>query len=243
MNPTQINLTTDLVSLAGGELRKSGVYHVGACPFCGGIDRFTIKHTPEGDHWYCRRCGDDKYHSSIDFIMRRDNVDFKAAYKSLAGENLVSTRRPVKPSVKHLHKPISMPSAEWQAKAIRHMVSASDCLLESDNGQMGREYLTRRGLSRAVWLAWHLGFSIEWDPRAGRKRPAIVIPWLDMDTKTEVITALKYRFIDNAPNGLRYISMTGSAPLLLELSFRTHSTLLHLSDSPNKTIFFRYNKL
>jgi hypothetical protein len=97
------------------------------------------------------------------------------------------------------------------------MDAASDRLLESNKGHIGREYLRRRGLSRAVWEAWQLGFSMVWDARVKRNRPAIVIPWMDMDLQTEVITAIKYRFIDNDPNGLRYISLADSVPLLFGL--------------------------
>lgn len=88
MNALQINQTADLVTLVGcGNLRKVGTYHIGPCPFCGGRDRFTIKHTQVADLWHCRQCGDGKYHTTIDFIMRRDGVDFKTAYQTLKGEN------------------------------------------------------------------------------------------------------------------------------------------------------------
>lgn len=217
MDSLQINQTTDLVTLVGGELRKMGAYHVGPCPFCGGRDRFTIKHTHEGDLWYCRQCGDGKYHTVIDFIMRRDNVDFKTAYKTLTGETPESEYKVVIPRAKLMFKPINLPLAKWQAKALKKMDRASDRLLELDENHIGCIYLKQRCLSRSVWEAWHLGFSIVWDLKAKRNRPAIVIPWLDMDAQTEVITAIKYRFIDNDPNGLRYVSLAGSVPLLFGL--------------------------
>jgi len=215
MDLKQINNETDLVGLVGGELRKTGRYHVGACPFCGGQDRFTIKHTGQGDRWHCRHCGDGKYHTAIDFIMRRDGIDFKTAYLKLTGGKLSSTHP--RPFAKPGSRPLSLPSDEWQAKALKHMDAASDRLLDPEEGLTGRNYLIGRGLSRALWMAWHLGFSMEWDPKTRRKRPAIVIPWLDMDAERDLITAVKYRFIDDDPQGLRYISMTGSVPLLFGL--------------------------
>jgi hypothetical protein len=218
MDTKQINTTFDLLSLVDG-LRKAGKYHVGPCPFCGGEDRFTVKHTKDGDRWHCRQCGDGKYHTPIDFIMRRDDVDFKTAYKTLTGESPAPARRSLTPKARPIPKAIDLPSVEWQAKAIRHIDAASNSLFAPEAGQVGREALERRGLKRGTWYAWHLGFAFIYDPKAERKRPAIVIPWLDMGAGREVLTAVKYRFIDTDPNpdALRYVSLGGSKPLLFGL--------------------------
>lgn len=212
----QVNQTTQLLSLIGHDLKKAGRYHVGACPFCGGDDRFTVKHTPEGDRWYCRECGGGKYHTAIDFIMRRDDCDFKTAYQTLMGKNLEPTQTVTAPSIKPTPKPITLPSHEWQAQALQLVDKASDLLL-FNKGQAGQDYLTQRGLHRGTWYAWLLGFAFVYDPKAKRNRPAISMPWLDMDARGEVITAVKYRFIDNNPEGLRYIALAGSMPLLFGL--------------------------
>lgn len=216
MNALQINQTTELLSLVGHNLKKAGGYHVGACPFCGGLDRFTIKHTPEGDRWHCRQCGEDKYHTAIDYVMRRDNCDFKTAYQTLIGENPAPIQ--TDSIIREKHEPglITLPSQEWQATALHLVDKASDLLL-SDEGQAGQEYLMQRGLHRGTWYAWHLGFTYVYDPKAKRKRPAISIPWLDIDASGEVITAVKYRFIDYDPEGLRYTSLMGSMPILFGL--------------------------
>lgn len=115
------------------------------------------------------------------------------------------------------------------------MDAASDNLLGSDEVHVGRKYLTQRSLSNAVWKAWHLGFSMVWDPRSKRIRPAIAIPWLDMDAQTEVITAIKYRFIDGDPEGMRYTSLVGSIPLLFGLwaVIESNTTLLLVEGEMN----------
>jgi hypothetical protein len=225
MDAMTINQTTDLLSLVGYELKKRGAYHVGACPFCGGRDRFTVKRTRNGERWHCRQCGDGKYHTAIDYIMRRDDCDFKTAYQTLTGESPQPTR--TAPIVRAKPTPITLPSHDWQTQALRLAGKASDSLL-SDEGQAGQEYLTRRGLLRGTWYAWLLGFAFAYDPKVKRNRPAIVLPWLDMDAGGEVITAVKYRFIDHDPGGLRYTSLAGSMPLLFGLwdAIESDSTLL-----------------
>ena len=77
MDIQTIKQTVEIIPLLGYELKRVGAYHVGACPFCNGMDRFTIKHTPTGDRWHCRQCGDGKYHTVIDFVMKRDPATSK----------------------------------------------------------------------------------------------------------------------------------------------------------------------
>jgi hypothetical protein len=227
MDAMTINQTTDLLSLVGHELKKVGAYYVGVCPFCGGRDRFTIKGTPKGYRWHCRQCGDGKYHTVIDYIMRRDNCDFKTAYQTLTGESLQPTLAAIPPKSKPTPKPITLLSHEWQTQALQ-LVDRASKSLSSVKGQAGQEYLARRGLLRGTWYAWLLGFGFAYDPKVKRKRPAIVLPWLDMDSGGEVITAVKYRFMDEDSEGLRYTSLARSMPLLFGLwdVIESDSTLL-----------------
>lgn len=207
MDARMVNCTVELLPLVTVPLRKVGAYHVGACPFCGGRDRFTVKHTPNGDRWHCRHCGDGKYHTVIDFVMRRDNCDFKTAVQILGGE----TRAPVQAAARPKPQPIQIPSAEWQADAWREVDAAMTALTET-HGAAARAFLQSRGVSFAMWEAWLLGFGMVYDPVVKRKRPAVVIPWRDMEGGREAITAVKYRFIDSDPNpkALRYYGKKGS---------------------------------
>lgn len=212
MDAKTINQTTEIIPLLGYELRKAGGYHVGACPFCGGRDRFTVKHTSNGDRWHCRHCGDGKYHTAIDYIMRRDNADFKTALKILGGDiQKTVTPRTVTPPPP---KPLQIPAQDWQADAWREVDAASDELLYADNAiaQQAREFLAGRGINKAANHAWLLGCMLAFDPIAKRKRPVITIPWYDMDAGGEALTAVKYRFIDSDPNpkALRYSCKAGS---------------------------------
>lgn len=228
MDAAQINQTFDLVSLASQDtnLRQEGMYYRGPCPFCGGTDRFVVKTTPTGYRWFCRNCGGGKYHTAIDYIMRRDNLDFQTALKNMGGEKIglyerKSAREPAKKLI-----PV-LPTSEWQDDGWREVDKASDCLL-TGKARPGQEYLLKRGLHSGTWEAWHLGVSHIYDGRLNRSRPAIVIPWLDFDPGRDVLTAIKYRFIFDEPDRPRYSSRSGSVPILYGLwdTLPTHQTLL-----------------
>lgn len=225
MDTTQIN-RTELIPMLGVVLHKAGAYHVGACPFCGGVDRFTVKHTPQGDKWHCRQCGDGKYHDVIEFIMRRDGIGFIEACR-LSGAELY----PVTPNTTQVQpdKPAAaqVPDEATQARMMRAMDTASDALY-TGAGMGAQDYLTARGLDLGTWYAWQLGAADVYDPTVKRKRPALSIPWYYSDAQRELITAIKYRFIDEDPNGLRYTSAPGSIPVLYGLwdVLKTDTTLL-----------------
>ena len=107
MDIQTIKQNIDLVSLVKDQvaLRKSGAYHSGPCPFCGGVDRFTIKHTDRGDRWHCRGCGGELYHSVIDFVMRRDGISFLEAVKSLGGDSIPESSTGFRPESSTEHCP------------------------------------------------------------------------------------------------------------------------------------------
>ena len=66
---------------------KGGEY-AGPCPFCGGEDRFHVQpEHADGGRWYCRGCGEDRWHDVIDYIMRRDNISFPEAVRKLESQN------------------------------------------------------------------------------------------------------------------------------------------------------------
>ena len=235
MDATQINQTFDLIALVSGDtkLSRAGTYYCGPCPFCGGRDRFVIKQTQSGQRWYCRHCGDEKYHTPIDYVMRREKLDFKAALKRMGGNGEKNLRRQKK-QVTIKKKPPVLPDQAWQSAAWKEVDTASDRLL-SGNEQIGSNYLLERGIHRGTWNAWHLGIEQIYDPKIKSKRPAIVIPWLDLDASQNTLTAIKYRFIDNNPDGLRYISRRGSAPILFGLwsALSEHHTLLLIEGEIN----------
>ncbi len=221
MNAQDINQTYNLLALAERDtkLKHFGIYYIGPCPFCGGRDRFNFKQTPEGWRWLCRNFTHANYKSPIDYIMRRDGLDFKQALQILGGQTsqlapraqITATAVPAR----------SWPDSNWQASAWKEVSAANDALMKS---QQARDYLTGRGLDQCTWNLFLLGYAMIYDPTLKQQRPAIVIPWQD----GESITAIKYRFIDNAPDGLRYTAHKGSAPILFGLSAAANDKTLLL---------------
>lgn len=211
MNATEINQTYDLLALAEKDtnLKKTGGgWYTGPCPFCGGTDRFVVKNTKDGFRWFCRKCGNDKYHTSIDYVMRRESLDFKSALKSLGGE----TTRPKfsAPILRRPEKIALLPPEEWQREAWQE-ISAATSRLQTRGGIPAQIYLVERAIidKNVIGLAW-LGFSLVYDPKLKQKRPAIMIPHYDGNQSKVTINGIKYRFIDRAKDGLRYTAKHGS---------------------------------
>ncbi len=159
MDANQINQTYDLLSMAISDtaLKKCGSYQVGPCPFCGGRDRFLIKHTQNGYRWYCRKCGNGKYHTALDYIMQRGNVDFKTALRQLDDSDKIDLI--MQTTILPMPASLALPDRKWQVNALNQMEAASDRLL-TGKGSEGRDYLARRGFHRGTWNAWHLGLCL-----------------------------------------------------------------------------------
>lgn len=78
----------------------------------------------------------------------------------------------------------------WQRKAIAAVEEGIDRLFNLPAGGQGRAYLTERGISLDMALAYDLGFAMVWNSKAKREMPAILLPW-----QNQQITAVQYRFI------------------------------------------------
>jgi hypothetical protein len=81
----------DLLALIGRDTQLTriaatrGGEYAGACPFCGGDDRFRVH--PEPGEWWCRHCSpSEKWEDAIAYVMRRDRLTFPEALAQLAGE-------------------------------------------------------------------------------------------------------------------------------------------------------------
>ncbi len=218
-----LNQTFDLVGYISQivSLKKHGAYYIGACPMCGGKDRFNIKRNGH-DMWVCRNCAPDKYHSAIDFVMAYKKIDYKEAVRQMGGE-LEKPQR-IQPA------PVQViPDSTWQAEAWKQVDRANINLIGSEAGEAGRRYLLSRGISRGSIFMHLLGFTVAY------KRPCIVIPYLDLGN---VISAVKYRFIDDlarTDKGRRFAMLNGSIPCLFGLLhvLPTDKTLLFVEGELN----------
>jgi len=239
MNIQTIEQTYDLLSLVGKDttLIRSGAYHVGPCPFCGGVDRFTLKRTVDGYRWYCRKCGDGKYHSVFDYLMRRDHLSFPDAVERLSGGSDYS-RNDFVPQNKPAQMIYQLPPEDWQDKGRSFMALAGDRLIKSAEAEPAREFLRLRGLHEWIWYRALLGYVRAYDPVLKLERPAVCIPHLDNPL---TLMAVKFRFIDEIEGGLRYTAMKGSNPLFFGMdTLRTdHETLIIVEGELNQLSIYQ----
>ena len=182
-----INRTVDILALHGGAtpLKKvanceSGEW-CGPCPFCGGVDRFRIQpYHPDGGRWFCRGCGGNHWHSVIDYVMKRDAVDFLGAFEQLGGGKIKVA----------FDLPTPAPRIEEPGKwgdAAYQFVEDSASNLWGKDGRDDLEYLHGRGLDDETLRHWAIGSnslegygnSREWGVAAGERvflPRGIVIP-------------------------------------------------------------------
>jgi hypothetical protein len=94
--------TLDLLTLIGTDTTLTkvanthGGEYAGACPFCGGDDRFRAQPYHDPPRWWCRQCSPSEHWSSAaDYLMQRDSLDFPEAMRQLEGSSaaVLSTKR------------------------------------------------------------------------------------------------------------------------------------------------------
>ena len=168
---------TRITDLVPG-LKKSGAYHIGPCPFCGGTDRFNVKMADAGDLWICRQCGDGKYHDVIDFLQRTTGKTFyEIVGNSAAGVGAPTMPRPTPAAVPDLAVP---PADDWQYPAL---IAAAECanFLKSGNPAAVKvlDYLhNTRKLRDWTLHDYMIGFNPTWRTvgDGGRLAPGVTIP-------------------------------------------------------------------
>ena len=105
--------SVDLLEVAGSvgaTLRREGAEHVGACPICGGSDRFAINIAKQ--KFNCRGCGKGGT-GTIDLQIFLDGGDFVAAVKTLTGTETLAGKR-------------AAPAADAKAKAEQRRREAAE---------------------------------------------------------------------------------------------------------------------
>lgn len=117
-----------------------------------------LKHTSTGWRWFCRFCGDGKYHSALDYIMRRESIGFRDAL-TWAGYP------PVKYNGIHTFNQAgiidtnpSCPSSTWQSRAWS-LAEACESALWGVDGKRALDYLHKRGLAGDTLKRYRIGFN------------------------------------------------------------------------------------
>jgi len=139
-------------STSGGEFS-------GACPWCGGSDRFRYwpNEGRSGRYW-CRQC--QKTGDTIDLLREIDGLSYAAACRQLglSSGRLVYGRLPEKQK-KPRWKPKEpvYPGKRWREKAGSLVDYAQKKLWETDTGQQAISYLEGRGLKKETIKEFRLG--------------------------------------------------------------------------------------
>ena len=160
-----IEKDTDL-SFTKKATTQGGEYS-GACPWCGGTDRFSIH--PGQDHFVCRKC--KKAGDSISFVIHFHDKSYLEACKIL---NISPDRKARKildldarPNFIWTPRENTLPPDMWQEKATTILFQAYKYLL-SPAGKQHREWLNARGISndtiksaRMGWISSQMSFDPE----------------------------------------------------------------------------------
>jgi DNA primase len=148
------NVINRVATTGGGE-------YAGACPFCGGNDRFRV--WPEqGEHgrWWCRQCG--RGGDAIQYLRDCRKMSFREACEYVGKEinsfpTPLSSRRTTSP--KWSPREALLPIDLWQDRAKRLIEESEQFLFSAYSfAQRMLEWLKeRRGLSEETIRAYRLG--------------------------------------------------------------------------------------
>ena len=152
----EANKNIRLLAIASNDtaLKRAGREYHGACPFCGGRDRFYV--LPETSTWGCRNCAAG-YHDALAYIMRRDSLDFIDAVTRYSDAPCISDaprNRPA-PQPAPAPQPVKYPAVDTQATLRAIVQQGRDNLRQSDAAQ---QYLEQRGILASA-DRFHLGYS------------------------------------------------------------------------------------
>lgn len=137
-------------------LRKAATTHggeyAGACPFCGGRDRFRA--WPEQGRYWCRQCGAQG--DAIEYLRKKGAMTFREAVSALGGQVPAGqAAQPVKSTAcpSRCEKP-AVPS--W---AVAGQRVAQECHAALLKDAKALDYLHKRGLSDATIADFGLGYN------------------------------------------------------------------------------------
>jgi DNA primase len=207
----------------------------GACPLCGGQDRFRVWPNEENGRFWCRQCGFAG--DLIDYARQVEGHTWSEASR-LAGHTgrpvgqLDRSKRLWSEEVKRVAATSAStcpPSAQWQTRAKR-FVGESYAALWTPKGRTVREWLNSRGLSEETLRGARIGFNTdgirekreEWDlpPTDGVRqkqacmflRAGVVIPCMLEDA----IWNVRIRCLPGDPTerGSKYVQLAGGTNTL-----------------------------
>ncbi len=145
----EIKARADLVQIIGESvsLKKAGLNFKGLCPFHGEkTPSFMV--SPERGSWHCFGCNEGG--DVFSFVMKRDHLDFPEALGSLAKRTGVELKgfNPQDSQKKRRLFEANVRAANYFLAALGHTA-----------GQTARDYLKKRGISKATAKEFQIGYA------------------------------------------------------------------------------------
>lgn len=197
----------DALRVAGKsvELRRHGREQHGACPQCGGTDRFYLL---EGEReCACRQCHPARM-DAIGALAWMSGLTMRQALERLEGcAGAPSHNLHGEPS-HNLHRKQERQTDEWRKDAERLVNGACERLLSRRDrvGSMVADYLLSRRLEPATWREFSFGAHLAKQPCSKQPAPAVSWPVLDDERR---VCAVRFRFL-HAAHDERFSSLYGS---------------------------------
>ena len=172
----QVRQAVDIVDLVGSyvQLRRQGRNFVGLCPWHDD-SRPSLQVNPERQSFKCWVC--DVGGDVFSFVMKAEGLEFREALEMLAERAGIQLRPPQRVS----SEPAGPPARPEDDKRTLYQVAAwaddqfHTCLINSQEGQAGRAYLSERGITIESIRRFRLGFAPDrWDWLLERARGT---PW------------------------------------------------------------------
>jgi hypothetical protein len=199
------------------ELRKESVTnggsYAGRCPFCGGTDRFVVRMTGRGEDgapvWWCRICTGEKGQSAIDYVMRRDHLEFKAAAEWLA--HYTGNDHAWAPAELAAHREeIARRAAESRERQAAHEEAARGHMAAAYQEREFQDSLSRHaelvasleadGIPQWAQEQFRFGYTVkQWK---GQPVRALTLPWYRTASDLEVV---QYRLLDVTTDRNKYL--------------------------------------
>ena len=194
----QIAAGMNLIALAEPRTvlrRNAAREYEGACPKCGGEDRFHVT----SDWFFCRKCH-EKRGDAIEFLSWVNGTTFIETCAQLAGGTAPAPTMQMQPTAKAQHEQ----SESWDGEKERIIAQAAHALLIDGGEPFADECLTfalhKRGITLETLNAFGIGAVMQSLPGTWHKekrihvhpkRPAVSFPWYNHDG---ALVGVKYRF-------------------------------------------------
>lgn len=192
-----------IATMTAVTLRKNGRELTGACPKCGGDDRFYIT---QDNACACRKCHTQRM-DVVGLVAWLQNVTMHEAVDILSGGRQYS-QLPAPAATQKTRRTDenNAYNATWRAKVAAEAQDRHYRLAEDNAGAASaRSYLLSRGLSPDTWRAFTVGYQEKTPATDGRLLPAISWPICTQDGS---VYGMKFRFTGETET--RYIMRKGS---------------------------------